>query len=129
MGNLRDIKRKARRDLHRVMGIAALYLSAADDVGTPITVRLHSKTDALAMKGENGMAARRELEPKLLFMRSELADAGITLKRKDIVSIEPGEAYLLESDDPVDDITVTWYVTVLSAEKAEGLPVPEATDG
>lgn len=130
MSNLRDIKRNARRDLHEAMSIPALFLATVDDPGTPITVRIHSKWDALGMQGaENGLASRRELKPKILFMRSELAAAEIEIKRNAIVSVEPGEAYRLDNADAPDDISVTFFVTVLSATEAAGLPFPVADNG
>lgn len=126
MNSLRDIKRKARRDLHREMSVPALYIAVPGDAGVPITVRVHTKFDALGMQGaESGLAVRRESKPKLLFMRDELADAGIVLKRNAVVSVEPGEAYRLDNADAPDDITVTFFVTVLTSNDADGLPVPE----
>lgn len=128
MNRLRDIKRKARRDLHREMGVSALYIAAPGDAGVPISVRVHTKFDALGLKdAENGLAVRRESKPKLIFMRDELAEKGITLKRLAVVSVEPGEAYRLDNADAPDDITITFFVTVLTANEAAGLPVPEET--
>lgn len=130
MNHLRDIKRKARRDLHREMSVPALYIAAPGDAGVPISVRVHTKFDALGIKdAENGLAVRRESKPKLIFMRDELAEKGITPKRLAVVSVEPGEAYKLDNADAPDDITVTYFVTVLQANDTAGLPVPEETDG
>lgn len=130
MNHLRDIKRKARRDLHREMSVASLYIAAPGDAGVPISVRVHTKFDALGIKdAENGLAVRRESKPKLIFMRDEMAEKGIVLKRGAVVSVEPGEAYKLDNADAPDDITITFFVTVLPANDTAGLPVPEETDG
>ena len=128
MNHLRDIKRKARRDLHREMSVAAIYIAAPGDPGVPITVRVHTKFDALGIKdSDQGLALRRESKPKLLFMRDEMTEKGITLKRAAVVSVEPGEAYKLDNADAPDDISVTFFVTVLTANEAAGLPIPEET--
>ncbi len=125
MGNLRDTKRKARRDLHERAKIPALFISAPGEQPVEITVRVHTKNDALGLKdSENGLAVRRESKPKLLFMRDEMASKSIVLKRGAVVSVEPGEAYRLDNADAPDDISITFFVTVMSANEAAGLPVP-----
>lgn len=129
MTNLRDIRRKARRDLHALAQIPALYIAAPGDAGVPVTVRVHTKFDALGMEGADGGARRREAKPKIIFLRDQLTQDSIQLKRNGVVSVDPGEAYVLELPDAPDDITITWFVTVLPAADAAGLPVPGDADG
>ena len=125
--SFRDIKRNARRDLHDHLQIPAIYIPTAEHAGIEITCRLHTKFDLLALDaGPTGLASRREMKPKIIFMRDEMLTKGITLKRLGVVSIEPGEAFLLENADAPDDITVSFFVTQLSATDAAGLPVPVA---
>lgn len=128
MVNLRNIKRKVRRDLHREISIPALYIPTPGHAGVPITVRIHSKWDAFGLQGaEAGLAQRREGKLKIVFMREQLAVHGLAPKRSGIVSVEPGEAYKLDNAEAPDDITITFWVTAMAAEDAADLPVP--TDG
>jgi hypothetical protein len=123
--SFRDIKRQARGDLHEILRIPVRYLTAVDDVGVDTFARVQTKFDALGLAGaEDGLAKRREIQPKIIFMRHELANASIVPKKNDIVSVEPGEAYRLDNADAPDDVTVTWFVSVLSETKAAGLPLP-----
>lgn len=130
MVNLRDIKRNARRALHQAMSVPAIYIPVRGDDGIPLTVRLHTKMVDMTMHGaESGLAHRRDVREKIVFMRSELAEAGITMKRKAFISVELGEAYQLDAADAPDDITITWFVTPVAEADAVGLPIPVATNG
>jgi hypothetical protein len=120
---LRDIKRRARRDVHAHASIAALYLPpAAGSDPVPCTVRLLLKTVALE-NGAPGGAERQQSVPKILFLREQLPVGHPQRNAK--VSVAPGEAYLLGIVEPTDDITVSAAVTTLSAAQTAGLPVPE----
>ena len=126
MQSIRDIKRKARLDLHNAMRVKVLYL--ATPAATPVSVyaRIHGKWDAVAMEtsGIGKPVARQDRPTKLVFLLSELTSAGISLQRKGIVSVEPGEAYVLDNAEAPDLITVTWNVTQLRGSDLDGLPVP-----
>jgi hypothetical protein len=130
MEPLRDIKRRARRDLHEVMQIRAVYLvplaggGYADPV--EVTVRLQTKWTALGdMKGTNfHYAERQELAPRIIFLCEEVSP-----KRGAVVSIEAGEAYRVDNVLAPDDLTVTCEVVKLAATEVDGLPVPGGGDG
>lgn len=127
MPDLRIIKRKARRDLHSRMRVPCVHL-ADGDIATAVNTfcRLHTKFVLVGLgAGQAATSQMHENVPKILFMISEMEDAGIVLKRHDVISVAPGEAFQLDAKMPEDDITVTWVVTELSASKAAGLPVPE----
>ena len=130
MNAIRDIKRKARRDLHKAMQVSAIYIKPnGEAVEQPIHVRIHTKWDNTTLDGgtRNGtMVSRQSIFPKILFMRDELAALGVVLAKKGIVSIEPGEAYELDNSEPPDDISVSWFVNQMKESDAEGLPVPNA---
>lgn len=129
MTTFRDIKRAARRDLHAIMKTPALYIATPGDPGVAIDVRLHTKFDLLALDaGPTGLASRREMKPKIIFMRSELLTASIVLSRGGMISVEVGEAYELDNADAPDDISVTWFVSPVTTHNAIGLPVPGAGD-
>ena len=127
MPSIRDIKRKARRDLHARMRVAALYIAGPGETPVLLHVRIHTKWDAASMDAGTGngtMVSRQSIMPKILFMLDEVAEEGARLRKKGVISIEPGEAYRLDNDEPRDDISVSWIVSALRKEEAEGLPVP-----
>lgn len=129
MPNIRDIRRKARRELHTAMCVPAYYVPL---VGSPVLlhVRDHTKFRVNAIEGAvrsgNGkMVDRQEMAPSIIFMRAEVAAAGLVLIKNGIISIEPGEAYRLQNAEAPDDITVKWFVTAITnGEELAGLPTP-----
>lgn len=129
MGNrFRDLKRRARRDLHQGLEIAALYLLTPASTPVPCTVRVWTKWGALGQmpgKGE-GWAEMQEASPKIIFMVADVPNP----RKNALVSIERGEAYRVDNTLPPDDISITAEVVRLNpkidAEKAilDALPVP-----
>ena len=128
MAYIRDIKRKARRDLHATMRVPAYYLAPNSSDPVLLHIRIHSKWGATTMDtptNSGTLVERQSVFPKILFMLDELEAQGVSLVRKGIVSVEPGEAYRLDNSEPVDDISQHWIVTQLDAGDAEALPYPE----
>jgi hypothetical protein len=123
MRSVRDIKKRARGDVHDRMRVAALYLETPSSFPVPCFVRVHTKFAALGdMKGTSfDYAERLDTTPKLIFWRED----GIEPQRNAIVSVEPGEAYQIDHVSPPDGQTITATVVLLEAEDAAGLPVPE----
>jgi hypothetical protein len=122
----RDIKRNARRTLHDIMSVPALYLASRLSTGILVHVRFHNKFIAATsfLHGPQGLVSMNEGQPKIIFMRSELNALGITLARNAIISFEVDEAYNLDSGEENNDITVEWYVTPLIDGAAAGLATP-----
>lgn len=110
------------------MSVPALYL-VGDSEPVLVHVRLHTKFAALGdMKGTNfNFAERQDVLPRILFMLDEVPAPA----RGAIVSVEAGEAYYVDHTDPLDNISVTAYVTPLlrDDDRLASLPVPEVTDG
>jgi hypothetical protein len=130
MTSITDIRRRARRDLHNALRVPALFI---DGMSTPVLVhvRLHVKEDIFSRwVGRVGveLAGTEEIQPKILFMRDEITDAALEIKRNVVISVYPGEAYRLDRALPFDDITVSWMAVRLTAREATGLPVPSDTD-
>lgn len=131
MIGIRDIRRKARRDLHNALRVPALYVPL---VGDPVLlhVRDHTRFRVNAIEGAvrsgNGqMADRQEMAPSIIFMRAEIQSLGINLTRNGIISIEREEAYRLDNAEAPDDITVKWFVTAITnITELNALPVPES---
>lgn len=119
--SIRDIKRDARRRLHTGLRVAALYIAKTGATPVPVFVRVHTKFNAL---GDKEMAQRMDIEPRLIFLASELPAP--LRPETGIVSVEVGEAYRIKAADPVDDAGfITAKVSQLTAAQADGLPVPE----
>lgn len=130
MGNrFRELKRKARRDLHAHMEVPALYLLTPASIPLPCTVRIWTKWGALGQLAgrDAGWAELMEAEPKIIFMVDQVPNP----RKNALVSIERGEAYRIDHADPADDITVVTKVVRLNpkvdTEKSilDALPVPE----
>ena len=130
MQTIRDIKRKARRNLHDHMRVPAAYVLPGV-APVLLHVRDHTKFLANAIEGAvrsgNGqMVDRQEAAPSIVFMRDEVEMTGAVLLKNGIVSIERGEAYRLQNAEAPDDITVKWYVTQITRQdELDGLPLPE----
>lgn len=128
MGNrFREMKRKARRDLHQHLEVPALYLLTPASTPVPCTVRVWTKWGALGQLPGNGgaWAEIQETAPKLIFV-----DPPFAPRKNALVSIERGEAYRIDNALPPDDISITAEVVRLNpkidAEKTllDSLPVP-----
>lgn len=129
MTSFRDIKRRARQDLHRHMFVPALYLVPGEVSGTyeeqiPCNVRVHTHfTSHGDLKGTNfHYAERRDTDPEIVFMRDEV----MLPARNAIVSIVAGEAYRIGDAHPSDDITITVSAARLRQADTVGLPIPES---
>jgi hypothetical protein len=104
------------------MGVPAIYIEPeAPNTEVPCFVRIHSKWDALGDVAGTafGYAEQEERIPEIVFDRTEVLPA-----RHGIVSVETGEAYLVDHVLPRDLEWQRARVSVLSDEDTVGLPVP-----
>lgn len=126
MASIREIGRKARRDLHRAMRVPALFIQSTGAEPVLVHVRLHTKFDPLKVSsgGPSGLAVMQDIQPKIIFERAELAGLSLSLRRNAIVTVEPDEGYRVDNTLVPDDIMVAAVVTPLSAAEMSGLPVP-----
>lgn len=128
MSGWRDIRRAMRRDVHATMGVPALYLHAPGADPLPINVRgPHNKRPVStgSKPGDPGWAEREDTQPALILMREDVP-ADLIFRRNGIFSVELGEAYRVGTVHPWDDNELKIEVTPLTADEAEGLPLPEA---
>lgn len=128
MSSFRDHKRRARRQLHQRMNVPALYLmqdGVTDPI--PVTVRLHTKWDALGdQKGTSLSSAEYEsMIPKAIIMLDQIPFTVADITRKHVISVEIGEAYRIDHSEEPDDISVTVHIVRLSPAQTVGLPVPD----
>lgn len=148
MTDWRSIKRKARREVHETLQVRALYLTRGAPPTNPyepedleydtwtlppgpyynepveVLVRIHTEFNLRIgdMKGTNfHYAERQEAVPTIIFRRDQVP----LPEAKAVVSIAEGEAYEISNVLPPDDIFIRAEVTRLSANRTEGLPVPE----
>ncbi len=123
MVSFRDIKRRARSDIHGHMKVRALYLANRTATPVPCYVRVHTSFAALGdMKGTSfRYAEREEFTPTVILWREEIPAP----LRNAIISVEAGEAYYVDHVNPADDQTITVTVVPLTDDDAQGLPVPE----
>lgn len=126
----REIRRAARTNLHERLRVAAVFIPLPEDSPPamfPVTVRIHSKFDALGDRP--GVSAnygeRAEVVPRIVFWLSELPDDAPNPVRGSIVSVEEGEAYEVDHVEPPDGQTVTAAVTRLTPAVAANWPTPE----
>jgi len=121
----RDIKRKARRDLHRAFEVPAIYRAPGSTIWVNCRVRVHDKIAPLGqVEGVNYIyAEREEAQPKIIFLASEVVP-----HRGGIVSVDVGEAYRVDHTEPRDNITISAPAYRLGESELAGLPTPNATD-
>lgn len=131
MTSLREIKNKARLHLHDRAKVQALYVQPGSVFGVEITCRVHSKiepvgmsSDMSAYKGE--MPMRQTDLVRLVFLRSELNEKALELRKNDLITMGADEAYKLDNAEPSDGVTVTWIVSRLTPRQIqnETLPYP-----
>lgn len=129
--SFRDIKRKARRALHKELRVPAYYLlpttaGSSDKYEKPVLVyvRYHPEYESLGEipgRGDN-YAERQAVTPRIIFMREEVDKP----KRNAVISIEDGEAYRVDNTLPPNDITITAEVNRMREADLDGLPFPDA---
>jgi hypothetical protein len=124
MQSFRDIKRKARRHLHKIMQVAAFYVPDREDYLAPIIpvkVRVHYKESTLGgLKGTSfHTVEHEEIDPKIIFLIDEMPKP----TRNAVVSVDFVEAYRIDTVEVVDDLTVTAKVIRLDRAEANLLPL------
>jgi hypothetical protein len=104
------------------MHVPAFYLADRNAVPVPCFVRVHTKFQALGDQvGTNlNYAEREDVTPRIIIWREEIPQP----TRNAIISVEPGEAYLIDNVNPPDDLTITAMVVAMEHEDTLGLPVP-----
>lgn len=140
METLREIKTRARADLHGAMQVAALYLVENPAYVTPVvdplipryletevSVRVHYDFGALGdMKGTNfHYAEREEIKPQIFFLFAELPNP----QRNAIVSVSADEAWRVDHILPRDGITIKVEATRVTPTQmiAGAFPYPGST--
>lgn len=119
--SIRDIKARARRDLHNGMKVAASFYETSAATPRLISVRVHTKFNQQEgdLKGTNLNFAEKEAEKlKLLFFREEVS----LPPRNGLVIISLTEGYRLGQADPPDGLSIKVHVTVMKPEEIAAMP-------
>lgn len=114
--NFAAIKAKARRDVHASLSVSARYESYSQEVVFGgLSVRWHNKQQLVGDMDSGGYAQIIDGIERIIFMRDELASAGITLEEGDTVVITAegfdNVALILKTQEPVvGPVEVIWQV-------------------
>lgn len=111
------LKQRSRLALHGTMAVPAVYEDSQTSATPGVTVRWHNKL-ARNGKGETGFDAEIiEGIDRLVFQESNLALAGITLRRNGRVTIDYKgvvAVFTLEAEEPQDGPeNVYWSVSAV----------------
>lgn len=119
---LREIKTKARRDLHKAMQVPASYYESAAATPRLIHVRVHTKwVEQGDLKGTNlSYAETEDKAPRIIFDRAEVAMP----PRNSYVVISAEEGYRIGQTEPFDGITITAEAAVMTATELAGKTLP-----
>lgn len=113
--SIRELKRRARRQLHDRMSEPALYLADSSAAPLGVTVRLHLSFNEVGELLRGGFSERQEIIPRIIFLGSQVQP-----RHRGIVVTQDLGAYLIENDLPPDDITITAEVSKLSRNQVTG---------
>ena len=118
----RDLRQRARRTLHEVFKVPALYYGPAAVTPTGHFVRVHEKFDAVGDLAGTNMSYAEGMEsmPRVLFL-----DEAFKPARGAVVVISATEGYRLEYSDPKDDISFTAPAVRLTAEELTEFETPD----
>lgn len=108
----REIKAKARGDLHRLMRVSALYYGPGNVGAVACNVRVHTKLNKQQgdLAGTNfSYAEQEEHIPAVLFWRSEVDPVN-----KTVVMISQTEGYRINHVRQADGLTVLAEVVALT---------------
>jgi hypothetical protein len=119
---IREIKAKARRDLHQAMQVPAYYFSPKTTVPSLCNVRVHNKYEA---KGDvQGTSFRfaevREDSPQLVFWADQVKP-----EQHAAVMVSSTEGYRLNTVDPRYLQTYNVYVTALTVRELATYLAPD----
>ena len=119
---IREIKAKARADLHQAMQVPAYYISPRTGLATPCFVRVHNKHDALGdVQGTSfRFAELRQDTPQIVFWATEIRP-----EENAAVMVSSSEGYRVNTVDPRYLQTYNAYATPLSLKELAKYPAPD----
>ncbi len=131
MPSFRDIKNRARQDLHKILATDVLYLAERLAEPQPLSVRIHDTITALGALGgdSDGFAERYETTPFIRFMQFCPVNKAV------VVTEDPGVLYMIVRVKPAHGLTTDADVVKLTVNQIRyeeldptqpwgGLPAP-----
>jgi len=133
MLSTRDMKRRARVQLHERMSDPVIYIETPASEHVGVLARLHLSFKEIGELLRGGFADRAEMTPSIVFMRQQAH----VVRQGVVVTCDMG-AYRIDQVYPPDDITVTAEVIKLTDSQVVangwdlnapyyGLPIPPIT--
>ena len=128
---IRDLKRRARIQLHERMSDVCIYLQTPVSAPVGILVRLHTSLSRVGELLRGGFADREEIGPQMIFLSSQVVP-----KHGAIIVTKDMGAWRVETTQPPDDITISAEVVKLTPSQVSangwdanqpyfGMTVPE----
>ena len=118
--SIREIREKARRDLHLRMSVPAVYVPPSGGATVELRVRVHDGHGVARGLDGDGYIHVADRQTKIIILMEDVASP----ERLARISIAAGEAYRVDNIEKPDGITRTLVVTRLDGADAAGLPLP-----
>lgn len=120
---IREIRERARRDLHENMRVPASYYESPAATPRLIHVRVHTKyAEQGDLAGTNlNYAEREEVQPRVLFDRAEVNMP----QRGAYVVLMADTGYRVGQAEPSDGFTIKADVARMTASELAGKTLPE----
>ena len=106
---LRDLKRRARTQLHERMSDVCIYLLTPISAPVGILARLHLNFSQVDELLRGGFADREEIGPQMIFLGSQV----VPVRGAIVVTRDMG-AWRVETTQPANDITISAEVVKLT---------------
>lgn len=110
--DFRDVKRKARRELHDALSDPVWYMAASGATPVATKARLHLNSSEIGELLRGGFADRQELSPRMIFWREDVQPVRDAL----VVTRDMG-AFFVDHDHAPDDVTVIAEVIKMSTSQ------------
>lgn len=113
-----ELKAKTRRAIHGVFSVRAQYQDFTMAAAVDITVRWHHRIDRFGDIESGGYAEQIDGIERAIFNREELAEKGVVLRRRGLVTLTEGEwggaVLRLDTKEPRDGpVEEIWGVAAI----------------
>lgn len=108
-GEFASYRAQARRIVHDTMAVPVTYTPPGGGVAVDLAVRWHGKMDLIGDLVAQGYGQGIEGVHKVIFDLDQLAQKGISLEERGVITTETGAALILMALEPGDGIVKeTW---------------------
>lgn len=123
MAGWRELKRSARDLVHTTFEVPSYYFSGSGVVGVPVSVRLHTKFDALGDLRNAGWADMSAIKPQIVFHIADAPENG------SMVWVAANEIYFVSMVQEPDDQYITANVVLMTPTQASKVEFNFPPDG